>query len=196
MSAASHVPKFGDAYRDAYLRTAVRRSRLVLRRRVLRILGFLALGFAAAVAAAVTVPVAFGFQSFTVLSGSMEPAIGTGDVVVVRRIAPLDATIRDVVSFRSPDDPAKVITHRVTGMRVVGDSVNFVTRGDANTGSERWAVPTSGTIGRVEYRIPKLGYVTNRIGSPFGRLGFLVVPAILLAIFELRRIWRPTPDES
>jgi hypothetical protein len=74
--------------------------------------------------------------------------------------------------------------------------VRFVTRGDANTGVERWAVAKNGTIGRVEYRVPKLGYVANRVGSRLGRFTFIVVPALLLALSELWRIWRPAGREQ
>jgi signal peptidase len=167
--------------------------RLSAPRRLLRILGFAVLGFMIGIAGSATLPTLVGFQGFAVLSGSMEPTIGTGDVVVVRKIAPLDAHVGDVVTFRSPENPQKIITHRVRTIQAAGDTVGFVTRGDANTGTERWSVPENGTIGKVEYRIPKLGYITNRVGSRVGRFAFLILPALLLAALELRRIWRPEP---
>jgi signal peptidase len=169
-----------------------------LRRRwsPLRIVAFTAVGFAMGIAMAATLPALFGYQGFAVLSGSMEPTIGTGDVVVVRKIPPLRAQVGDVVTFRSPDDQAKIITHRVRSVQATGDTVGFVTKGDANTGTERWSVPADGTIGRVSYRIPKLGYVTNRIGSRFGRFAFLILPALLLAALELRRIWGSEQKEA
>ena len=138
-----------------------------------------------------TVPMAFGYRGFVVLSGSMEPAIGTGDAVLMDSISPLDARVGDVVSFRSPDDPTRMVTHRVVSMLASGGAVQFVTKGDANTGVERWSVPADGVIGRVQYRVPKLGYITNRLGSRFGRFAFLVVPALLLGVMEVRRIWSP-----
>ena len=48
-----------------------------------------------------------GSRRFAVLSGSMEPTIATGDVVVVDKIAPLEARVGDVVTFRSPENPAQ-----------------------------------------------------------------------------------------
>jgi signal peptidase I len=191
VSAVPEPTPIVDAYTASWNSQArpVRASRRPWR--VARILLFALAGFAVGIAAAASLPTVLGFQGFAVLSGSMEPTIGTGDVVVVRKIAPLDARPGDVVTFRSPEDPAKIITHRVTRMEATGDSVGFVTKGDANTGTEQWAVPTTGTIGKVEYRIPKLGYVTNRIGSRVGRFAFLILPALVLALVELRRIWRP-----
>jgi signal peptidase len=188
----SSVPRstpLSAAYAEAW-RAKTRRSTL---RRLTRILVYAFAGFALAIAAAATLPTLFGFQSFAVLSGSMEPAIGTGDIVVVRKIAPLDARIGDVVTFRSPESPDRLVTHRATSVQASGETVTFVTKGDANTGIERWSIAAGGTIGKVEYRIPKLGYVTNRVGSRFGRFAFLVLPALVLAVSELRRIWSTEP---
>ena len=45
-------------------------------------------GLAVALVLALTVPLAFSARPLTVLSGSMEPALKTGDVIVVQRKAP------------------------------------------------------------------------------------------------------------
>jgi len=161
---------------------------------VLRIAAHVASGFAGVLAIALIVPSFFGYGSVTVLSGSMTPTLHVGDVVVEHRISPLSVRVGDIVTFRVPEHQARLYTHRVVSMEAVGSDVSFVTKGDANTGFERWTVPASGTIGRVVVRIPFLGYVTNRAGSRIGRFGLLVIPAVLLAFVELRRIWRRSDD--
>jgi signal peptidase len=186
---SSVMPTSGSA--NAYARAWQVRARRFTFRRLVRFFLIAGLGFGIGIAGVMTVPMAFGYRGFVVLSGSMEPTIGTGDIVVVRKMDPLDAHVGDVVTFRSPENPQQIITHRVRSIRASGEMVGFVTKGDANTGTERWSVPTSGTIGKVEYRIPKLGYVTNHIGSRLGRFAFLILPALLLAALELRRIWHP-----
>jgi signal peptidase I len=202
-SVAPAQSTIADAYARAYVTerpgssvAAPRAPSLAAKRRILQLLAYVVLGFAIGIALAVTAPLAVGFKSFTVLSGSMEPVISTGDVIVVKRISASDARIGDVVSFRLPEDPNRILSHRVTRIRAAGGSVAFVTQGDANTGVERWEVPTNGTIGRVEFHVPKLGYITNRVGSPFGKLAFLVLPAVLLAASELYKIWRPRSGTS
>jgi signal peptidase I len=196
VSALPQPGPLADIYARAYAQRAplLSQRRSLTRRSASRATALALLGFAAAISAAVTIPTIFGLQSFTVLSGSMEPAIGTGDVIVVRKIEPLEAKIGDVVTFRSPDEPTKMITHRVVKVDVSSGLVRFVTRGDANTGSERWSVRSEGVVGRVEYRVPKLGYATRPLSGRLGRLGLLVIPAVLLGILELRRIWRTEPD--
>jgi signal peptidase len=146
---------------------------------------------AAAVALAVGLPGLFGYKSFTVMSGSMEPAIGTGSVVVERPIAPREARVGDVVTFKDPEGTGRLITHRVTRVRVSGPTASFVTKGDANTTVERWNVPAGGSIGRVAYDVPKVGYAMVLAGGRHGRLLLIALPALLLAAFEIARIWRP-----
>ena len=182
----------GEAYAQAWAeRGPPQVLDRTLGRTLLRLAAYAAFGFALGIAAVVSLPGLVGYQSFTILSGSMEPAIGTGAVILVEKIDPLQARIGDVVTFRSPEQPAKIISHRVRSMQVGDGVVRFVTRGDANTGVERWQVPADGRIGRVVVDVPKLGYVTNRVGSRFGKLVFLVLPALVLLVSELLRIWRP-----
>jgi signal peptidase len=145
---------------------------------------------------AVTIPFFFGIKSLTVLSGSMEPTIHVGDIVVVRQISPLDARIGDVVTFRDPAERDKLITHRVRKMSVAAGAVSFETKGDANTGVERWKMSSDGTIGLVMYRVPKLGYVLFYVHGTLGRLLLVVVPALVLGGYEIRRIWSPAPEED
>jgi signal peptidase len=153
-------------------------------------------GLGAGFVLAITLPIVQGNRSLTVLSGSMEPAIGTGDVVVVEQIRPLDARIGDIVSFRDPDDPSRLITHRVRAMEVDGTEIEFVTKGDANTSVEQWRITPDGQIGRVVFRVPTIGYVLYYLRSSIGRLLLIVVPALLLGAYELWRIWRPTPPSG
>jgi len=82
-----------------------------------------------------------------------------------------------------------LITHRVRRLRAIGSEVSFTTKGDANNTVEDWRVARDGTMGRVEYRLPKVGYVMNWISGRQGRLLLVVVPALLLGLFELKRIW-------
>ena len=54
-------------------------------------------------------------------------------------------------------------------------------------------MPASGRIGRVMYRVPKLGFVVVRVQSPAGRFVLIIVPALLLGFTVLRKIWRAEP---
>jgi signal peptidase len=120
----------------------------------------------------------------------MTPTIETGDVVVAQQIEPLSARVGQIVTFKDPDGSGRLLSHRVRAVHRNGTQVNFVTQGDANSGQEKWNVPVGGQIGRVLYRVPKIGYALVWTQVPGGRIGLIVIPALLLIALALSRIWR------
>jgi signal peptidase I len=148
-------------------------------------------GFCFALLLAAVAPMVLGLHAYTVRSGSMTPAIGTGDIVVERTISPADAEVGDIVTFKDPNDSGRLITHRARAITRRASVVRFVTRGDANNSFENWSVPAHGHIGRVVYRVPAIGYPLTWIGSGLGRLGLIVIPALALLVLGLLRIWSP-----
>ena len=149
--------------------------------------------FCMALLAAVALPNAVGMRSFTVMSGSMEPTIHVGDVVIDKKIRPLDARPGDAVTFSDPTGRKRLVTHRIRSIRVQGNTVQVVTKGDANNTVERWTVPANGRIGRVELRVWKLGYPLVYAHSRYGLIGLVAIPAFLLCLVELRKIWASPP---
>jgi signal peptidase I len=154
------------------------------------------LGAAAAAVVALVLPFAFNARSSTVMSGSMEPTIATGDVVVIQSIRPSQVRVGDVVTFRDPRHHGRLITHRVRGLRFVGAGARVTTKGDANTSVERWKIARDGWIGRVAYRIPKLGRLALGVQDPAVRLFLLVMPAVLLGAWLILGIWHPAREGS
>ncbi len=148
------------------------------------------LGAAVGVLVAIAGPIAVGWRPFTVMSGSMEPAVHTGAVVVTQPIPPLEARVGDVVTFADPHRPGRLVSHRVRRIRARGEKAAFVTQGDANNVEERWSVRTDGRIGRVVYHVPRVGYLAVGASRPTGRIALVAIPAVLLALLELVRIWR------
>lgn len=130
-----------------------------------------------------------GFRFLIVRSGSMEPAIGTGDVVVVKTVRPAEVSAGEVVTFRDATRGHHLVTHRVVSVERVGSRYDFVTRGDANTGEERWSVATEGSIGVVRSTIPLVGYSLHWLGSTAVRAWFLVGGSLLVGAALLRRVW-------
>lgn len=149
-----------------------------------------AAGTIVALVLAAAVPVVFGGRSFSVLSGSMEPNISTGDLVLTTPISPAEARTGDVVTFNDPEEPGRLLTHRVASARPDGDHYSFVTKGDANNNVERWNVQADGRIGRVAFVLPKLGYAMTATRGPAARVALVTLPALLLAGFALASIWR------
>jgi signal peptidase len=162
-----------------------------LPRQLARGLGWAALAAAVLLTLAIAGPLAFGARPHTVLTGSMEPAIAAGDVVIDEHISPTAARVGDVVTFRDPEDQSRLITHRVRSIRRTGTHLWFVTQGDANNTTERWRIAADGELGRVAYTVPWVGHVAVITHTPLGLLLLLAVPLLLLGLDELVRIWRP-----
>lgn len=132
---------------------------------------------------------ALGFRALIVRSGSMEPTVSTGDVVVTRLVRPSAVSKGDIVTFQDPSRAGELVTHRVVKTRRDGDVVSFVTRGDANSGQEEWSVDADGTVGAMAFRIPKAGYLLAWLRTPVVRISLVVGAALILSFLALRRIW-------
>src|SRR5262249_60861015 len=81
----------------------------------------------AAVAAA---PGLVGRHSLSILSGSMTPTLRVGDLVIDRQERAADLRPGDIATFRDPDNPGRLLTHRVVGMRVRRSVAYLVTHAD------------------------------------------------------------------
>ena len=94
-----------------------------------------------------TVPKAFHYHVYTVISGSMEPAIPTGSLVYIKEMEPKDVQVDDVIAFYGTKDAASIITHRVVENRVLMGE--FITKGDANATKDMNPAPYDNFIGKV-----------------------------------------------
>ena len=154
-------------------------------------------------------PVALGWQSHVIVSGSMSPAVEPGDLVLSAPAEVQDLAVGRVVLFTDPAGSGRTIAHRI---REVHDG-SVITRGDANAVDDSTPVPIDSVIGLGRLRIPVLGLpvVWLRDGRllPLGLTAAGAVAAVLLAATGpdeggerdargrrgRRRAPRPTPRE-
>ena len=134
----------------------------------------------------------FGWQVDTVLSGSMEPAIPTGSILVSRPVTPDEINIGDIITF-SGSGRDRFITHRVTA---IGQSngIVFTTKGDANNAVDPLTVPAEHVVGKVLGFIPFLGFILSFVKTPIGMILTLVIPGLLIIGLELREFWNTYDD--
>src|SRR4051812_744516 len=78
-------------------------------------------------AAALTGLHARGYRLLSVQTGSMMPAFRPDDALVVAPAAVHQLSPGQVISYRSPHDPAVIISHRLTSLK----NGNLITQGDA-----------------------------------------------------------------
>ena len=147
----------------------------------------------------VIIPTMQGSLHFlVVLSGSMEPSISPGDVVVTRAADLEDIGIDDIITFKQPStsDPNRCVTHRVINVTYENDVLFFQTKGDANEDPDINLIDSDDLIGRVVLTIPYLGYLPNFARQPIGFIILIVIPGSLIIINEIYSISKSRKKES
>ncbi|BBH67147.1 hypothetical protein ACTI_38320 [Actinoplanes sp. OR16] len=99
-------------------------------------------------------PLSEGWSASVVVSGSMSPAVETGDVVITAPPAGRSIAPGRVVRFRSPDRPGRSTLHRIS--TITADGL-LVTKGDANRTADVTPVPVSAVTGVSRWRVPYAG---------------------------------------
>jgi len=133
-------------------------------------------------------------RTYVVVSGSMEPIIKTGSVVLTKPIDPKMINTGDIVAFTSPSNPKNVILHRVVGLKST-EPLRFQTKGDNNNAPDSWDLMDVGILGQHVYTIPYVGYVINFVRTPVGFALLIVIPVILFVISQILNIKRYIKDE-
>lgn len=101
-------------------------------------------------------PSFLGVKTYVIISGSMEPNIEIGDIVVGKAEENLD--IGDVISYRKGQS---VITHRITQInKKENGEIEYRTQGDNNNVEDEESIKPSNIEGKVIKIVPKLGKVT------------------------------------
>ncbi|MGA9101165.1 signal peptidase I [Aeromicrobium sp.] len=115
---------------------------------------------------AVLVPRVGGATPYTILTGSMEPGLPPGTLVVVKPVPADRIAIGSVITYQLDSGRPTVVTHRVVrvGIDGTGDRI-FSTQGDANNAPDSDPVLPAQVKGEVWYSVPYLGRVNNAIGG-------------------------------
>jgi signal peptidase len=131
------------------------------------------------------------YQVLPVLSGSMEPEIPTGSLIVEQPVASTDVRVGDVITYTHPLRAGALVTHRVVAIEDDRDGLILTTKGDANELVDSWRVRTATKGWRYALAIPHLGSALLWLESGVARSGLFAAPVIALALVLLFDIWRP-----
>ncbi|MEA4896127.1 MAG: signal peptidase I [Oscillospiraceae bacterium] len=93
-----------------------------------------------------------------ILTGSMEPKIMPGDIVLVQKTSGDGVNVGDIVMYLSEDGIS--ITHRVMAETTQSGVTQFVFKGDNNPSADPKSVAPEQIKGRIIGIIPKLGKLT------------------------------------
>jgi signal peptidase len=136
----------------------------------------------------------FGWRVDTVFSGSMEPQLKAGGVVITRPVEADEIKVGDTITFYSPLSQ-KLTSHRVITVEE-GSAFYFQTKGDTNEDADPFILPAQNVVGKVCFHLPYLGYVAQFIKTPLGLLLTLCLPGLVIIILEMRNIWRVLTEKE
>jgi len=137
-------------------------------------------------------PIAGNIQIKVVQSGSMEPAIKTGSVVLIKPSS--SYKIGDIITFEGNFKDARgqkvPTTHRIVDMKVERGNPVYVTKGDVNEERDTTEISHQKVIGKVLVSVPYLGYAVEAAKRPYGFLAIIVIPALIIVYDEGAKIWK------
>jgi signal peptidase I len=161
-------------------------------RRLLNAGGYLVLALSLTLLASlltVTATSLLGYSSYVIYSGSMEPTVKVGSLLLSRPVDANDLRVGDIITYRSPGNNT-TLTHRILDMRQEDGEWAFKTKGDASLGPDPNEVILRGQVTKMAFDIPYLGYVVDFARSTPGIALFLLVPAAGLLAIQAQKTWR------
>lgn len=117
----------------------------------------------------------FGYGFYQIVSGSMEPEIKVGDVVVAKKAVADEVNAGDTIVFSYQ---GKIVTHRLIEKQ--GDYL--ITKGIANTAAE--TVPATALIAVQVGRLPGFGYVLDFLRTPYGYVLLIGLPLAGVLVYQ------------
>ncbi|WP_043806209.1 signal peptidase I [Paenarthrobacter aurescens] len=143
-------------------------------------------------------PRILGYQTSTMLTGSMAPLINPGDVVVTVPAPVTDIKVGDVITYHIPVEDQRVETHRITEITTTADGgVAVQTKGDANNGIDPWIATLQGkTVDKQIATIPYVGNAIRTLREPIVMNTLMYGAPTILVIGMLASIWTKDPSKS
>jgi signal peptidase I len=117
------------------------------------------------------------YKLYTVETGSMEPNVKIGSIVVVRPEPKYK--INEIVTFKD-SNPHIPTTHRIVEIKEYKDQVIYTTKGDANKSIDLRTLSKKMILGKVIISLPYVGYPIDFIKTKNGLLVIVVIAVIII----------------
>lgn len=140
------------------------------------------------------IPSILGFNTLSVLSGSMRPVLEPGDLIITKDIEPEKVNKGDVITYRGSTEV--LVTHRVIDITEKNGELAFQTKGDANNTEDSGLVLPEQLVGQLILNIPRGGYIVNFIRSPIGFILLILVPIFFLLGGEIKNLLSKMDEEE
>lgn len=131
------------------------------------------------------------FGLYTIISPSMTPNIDVYDVVFVKKADTNNLKVDDVITFYSTNAyfGNTPITHRIVEILDIPNSgTMYRVKGDANENADNEKVIPSNVIGKVLFKIPKLGKLQFFLASKTGWLIAIIIPSLAVVLYDIYKL--------
>lgn len=125
----------------------------------------------------IDVPMVGGYSALIVLTGSMEPTIKAGEVIIIHEQDEYE--IGDILTYR---ENGILVTHRI----IDKTQTTYTTRGDANNTNDP-AISKKAAVGKTIFHIPYIGTFILFIQTPIGLFCVLAILIGLKVMYTLLR---------
>lgn len=119
----------------------------------------------------------FGYKSFVIMSGSMEPTIKKGDAILVKEVPEEEIRINDIISFTIQNKTN--VTHRVIGIAEENGKRKYTTKGDNNNTEDKERITYEQIDGKYQFKISQFGIVINLLKS---KITLMILVGIIVFI--------------
>ena len=137
-------------------------------------------------------PIEGMYQIKVVQSGSMEPTIKTGSLVIIKPWKSYE--VGDIITFRSNFKDKKgenlPVTHRIIEIKTEEGLPVYLTKGDANEDADTTQIQHNDVLGGLVIAVPYVGYGIDAAKTPYGFLAVVIIPAIVIIYDQIVNIWR------
>lgn len=125
----------------------------------------------------------FGYRCFSVASGSMEPTLQIGDLIITKEKSKKDIKVGDIISFKDGDS---TITHRVIKVISQNGEILYQTKGDNNNVSDEKNIKYEDVEGVYVNHIPELGKMYIYIQKTPVVISILIIIYIIYKIVDTK----------
>lgn len=142
-------------------------------------------------------PNILGYSMLTVLTGSMEPTIPEGSLIITRQTNAEEIRSDDVITFYTSIQgyDGVINTHRVVEVTDEEGSLAFRTKGDANPIDDTRLVAAELLVGKVVFHSYLLGMLISFLREPYVFLPLVLIPLFILILRSAFRLIRIAREE-
>ncbi|MCQ2553007.1 MAG: signal peptidase I [Clostridia bacterium] len=138
-------------------------------------------------------PSIMGFSIFRVMSQSMEPAIKTDSMILVKKVDPSTIQTGDIITFVSSDPTIDgyANTHRVMSIDTAASgSPVFTTKGDNNVIADKYKVTADKLIGKVIFISYFIGLFIRLMSNPLCFGAVIIIPLAIIFALNIRDLFK------